>query len=93
MYPSGLGIIVDSVKTRVSEGVFWMTGGGGGGPAAEGASSSLKKTTFFAEIEMDDSDSLMWSSDDGKSHDLSMGGHNSELEENYFACPIVSTKV
>lgn len=43
-------------------------------------------------MEMDDGDhdSLLWSSDDTKSNDLSIVTTTTDLEENYFASPIVS---
>lgn len=37
-----------------------------------------------------DHDSLLWSSDDTKSNDLSIVTTTTDLEENYFASPIVS---
>lgn len=43
-------------------------------------------------MEMDDGDhdSLLWSSDDTKSNDLSIVTTTTDLEENYFASPIVN---
>jgi len=84
MYTSTGAGLVDSVRSKLSDGVNWVT---------TVTTSSISSLTYsfnnqaidnqsFMETEMEDSDSLMWSSDDSKS--------NNEFEENYFAIPIVS---
>jgi hypothetical protein len=66
--------MVDFLKSTLNESLNWITG------------------NQPTDLNMDDSNGereSLWSSDDAKSHDTSITSVTNELEENYFACPIV----
>lgn len=63
--------MVDFLKDRLNEGLGWISG-----------------ALQYSPGKMDDSGDKesLWSSEDGKSHDMSL---TDEAEENYFSFPIV----